>query len=116
MSARLGAVPCGGVAWAPWWNPAPSAAPRARCLRGLGVLIVVASWSRAAARGSGTRAVLARPSGRWPAGPGGLAGEGIPRRLGAGRDFFFRRGVGPVLDRSPGDAYGAATARASMAS
>jgi hypothetical protein len=31
----------GGVAWACRWNPAPSAAPRARCGRRAGVLLVV---------------------------------------------------------------------------
>ncbi|HEY2269756.1 MAG TPA: hypothetical protein VGI96_44560 [Streptosporangiaceae bacterium] len=67
-------------------------------------VFVLAPWSRAAARGSGVRAVLARPSGRWRHGPEGPCREGIPRRPGAGREVFFRRGVGPLLDRSAGDA------------
>ncbi|HEY2318910.1 MAG TPA: IclR family transcriptional regulator, partial [Solirubrobacteraceae bacterium] len=90
----------GGVAWACRWNPAPSAAPRARCGRRTGVsLVACAPWSRRAALGSGGRAVVARPSGRWPPRPRGGGGEGAARRLGTRREVL-RRAVGPAFDRS----------------
>jgi hypothetical protein len=89
-----------GVAWACRWNPAPSAAPRARCGRRTGVsLVVCAPWSRDAALGSVGRAVVARPSGPWPPRPRGGSGEGAVRRLGTRRELL-RRTVGPAFDRS----------------
>ncbi len=101
----------GGVAWAWRWNPAPSAAPRGWCRR-VGVLVVVTSWFRRAARGR-CRPLVACPSGRWPTRPG-RAGEGAPCRLGAGRGVRFR--VGPVFDRSRSAGSGVMTAVASVLS
>src|SRR6516225_10544561 len=92
----------GGVAWAWRWNPAPSAAPRGRW-RALIPIVSCPPWFRVAARGS-LRPVGAVPSGRWPVRPEGLAGEGAPRRLGAGRGVWRR--VGPVLDRSDAEVRG----------
>ena len=88
----------GGVAWAFLWKPAPRAAPRARWGRlGGSVQVVLTRWSRFAARGSGGRAGVACPSGRWP--PRGRGGEGAVRRLGARRAVLLR-GVAPALGRS----------------
>src|SRR5690242_1713694 len=52
----------GGVAWAFWWKPAPSAAPRARWGHLAGwVQVAFTRWSRVTARGS-RRAGVACPS------------------------------------------------------